>query len=101
MAAEERKDFELTAAERRLLRIRYVTDGGAIGTKAFVAEWYRRFEGHLTGRDPLRLNDSCRWYAGRDQFLDALPREALPLLTPSPQCLEPRSVDLRLLAYMP
>jgi len=52
VAAAEEQDFQLTAAQRLLFRTRYFTDSGVIGTKAFVAECYRRFEGHFACRHP-------------------------------------------------
>ncbi|MDZ4183825.1 MAG: transposase [Desulfuromonadales bacterium] len=52
--AEEQKGFELTATDRLLYRTRYFTDSGVIGTKAFVADCYRRFEDHFACRHPKK-----------------------------------------------
>ncbi len=57
---EEERGFEITPAHRFSCRIRYFTDSGVIGTKAFVADCYRRFEGRLSHRrekKPHRVPD--------------------------------------------
>ena len=43
---ERHRDFELSRSDRFRYRTRYFTDSGIIGSKAFVAENYRRFK-HL------------------------------------------------------
>ncbi|MBI5015259.1 MAG: transposase [Deltaproteobacteria bacterium] len=54
MAREEKKGYELTAADRLLFRTRYFTDSGVIGSKEFVSRCYRLFESHFTCRHEKR-----------------------------------------------
>ena len=46
LAKERRREFALSRIDRFRYRTRYFTDSGIIGSKAFVAENYRRFK-HL------------------------------------------------------
>ena len=41
---ERWRDFELRSADRFLLRTRYFTDSGIIGSKAYVSRVYRAFK---------------------------------------------------------
>ena len=50
VAAEEKKGFRVGGLNRFLLRTRYFTDSGILGTKEFVSRHYRLFEEHFTCR---------------------------------------------------
>ena len=43
---ERAKDFELGKVDRFLLRTRYFTDSGIIGSRAFVSKLYLAFRDH-------------------------------------------------------
>jgi len=47
---EQKKEFELTRADRFIYRTRYFTDSGVIGSKAFVSAQYSRFKNHFNAR---------------------------------------------------
>ncbi len=51
---EAQKGFALTPVDRLLYRTRYFTDGGVIGTKAFVACCFTLFAHHFTSRHAKR-----------------------------------------------
>jgi len=51
---EEKKGFQVGGINRLLLRTRYFTDSGILGTKEFVSRHYRRFEDHFTCRHEKR-----------------------------------------------
>ena len=53
-AAQERRAFAITAVDRFRCRTRYFTDSGVIGTKAFVAACYQRFETCFACRHPKK-----------------------------------------------
>jgi hypothetical protein len=46
LAAQKKRDFEITRASRLRYRTRYFTDSGIIGSKEFVSAHYQRFK-HL------------------------------------------------------
>ena len=52
--AQERRAFAITAVDRFRCRTRYFTDSGVIGTKAFVAACYQRFETCFACRHPKK-----------------------------------------------
>ena len=54
VAAEEKKGFRVGGLNRFLLRTRYFTDSGILGTKEFVSRHYRLFEEHFTCRREKR-----------------------------------------------
>jgi hypothetical protein len=47
---ERGRDFEIGKVDRFLLRTRYFTDSGIIGSKAFVARLYKVFKGNFSSR---------------------------------------------------
>jgi len=51
---EEKKGFRVGGINRLLLRTRYFTDSGILGTKELVSRHYRRFEDHFTCRHEKR-----------------------------------------------
>ena len=54
VAAEEKKGFRVGGLNRFLLRTRYFTDSGILGTQEFVSRHYRLFEEHFTCRREKR-----------------------------------------------
>ena len=51
---ERQKDFEVGGIDRFRYRTRYFTDGGIIGTKAFVERIYQDFKHHFTSKHEKR-----------------------------------------------
>ena len=51
---ERQKDFELSGVDRFRYRTRYFTDGGIIGTKAFVERIYQGFKHYYTSKNEKR-----------------------------------------------
>lgn len=51
---EEKKGFRVGGMNRFLLRTRYFTDSGILGTKEFVCRHYRLFEEYFTCRREKR-----------------------------------------------
>ena len=56
---EEKKGFRVGGMNRLLLRTRYFTDSGIIGTKEFVSRYYKLFEDHFTCRHEKRPRPIC------------------------------------------
>jgi hypothetical protein len=51
---ERQKDFEIDGVDRFKYRTRYFTDGGIIGTKAFVTRLYQTFKDHFSSKHEKR-----------------------------------------------
>src|SRR3990172_5315688 len=51
---EESKGFRVGGINRLLLRTRYFTDSGILGTKEFVSRYYKLFEDHFNCRHEKR-----------------------------------------------
>ena len=47
---ERKRDFEVGSADRFLLRTRYFTDSGIIGSKAYVSHQYLAFKDHYAAK---------------------------------------------------
>ena len=47
---EEKKGFQVAGINRLLLRTRYFTDSGILGTKEFVSRYYKLFEARFVSR---------------------------------------------------
>ncbi|OCC14440.1 transposase [Dissulfuribacter thermophilus] len=63
---EERKRmYRLPRHELFLKRIRYFTDSGILGSKAFVRRWYKEFRDYFTSKDkiPKKIPGICGMYS--------------------------------------
>jgi putative transposase len=66
LAAQKKKDFEISIASRLRYRTRYFTDSGIIGSKQFVATNYQRFKQLFASRHekiPKPVNGLCGIYS--------------------------------------